>query len=406
VFPLSELPPDILRLTSEFLTTREILNLSLASRKFSPADIAYLDRPIPLTSTTWVPNNNDAHNGNNDASHDNDNPHGNDATEAATKFHFSDAFQDDWGYTAELPTFPTHICNRQVHSVLLSFEWQDQGWSYQKGGVRVIACQGPVPPYSSSSSSSSGCSVVNTDRGDDGIMELAIAAESAPRRREHKTLSFMPKPGCFHYLQLRVGEGGLHSLFVGNFQLRYILWDDRDRILTRTFQKAKVPLRCNTNHYNHATTAFTTTAARRFVEDISPLYMDAKPVCSKIQTGQGPEFGAMPTSTSEDTVAEPARVEQTLVSLRALEEIVQTGLLENPLEPARVEQTLVSLRTLEEIVQTGLLEKPVPSNIVWTNKLGGVLATTRDRGRNPFLGIGTLGGLWKGCDFQFLEFRG
>uniref|UniRef100_A0A7S2WKB2 Uncharacterized protein n=1 Tax=Eucampia antarctica TaxID=49252 RepID=A0A7S2WKB2_9STRA len=80
-----------------------------------------------------------------------------------------------------------------VHSVIITFDYKDQGWGNSKSSISIVE--------------------------NDDTNNLVVQSPTAKHHTTHCQLVFNPKPGCTYALAYIVGGGGGHHLYAQNVKL-------------------------------------------------------------------------------------------------------------------------------------------------------------------------------------------
>jgi hypothetical protein len=114
----------------------------------------------------------------------------------------------------------------RTHSVVLTCQWNDQGFGNRKGAFFVVA----VP--------------ANDDLEMDNVSSIEnghIVYESplAPHEQAPLRMSFNYSPSKSYYLWYRVGGGGGHRLTIRNLTVHAVIYDHSDRLLLSNYDALK-----------------------------------------------------------------------------------------------------------------------------------------------------------------------
>ena len=180
---LVALPRDVLTHVASFLDSRNALNLSLINSVFRRTlFLSIIHAPEPLIRRcTW-----------------------------------------DGGYSGEEGHTPRRfgliptLLPYQTHSVILSCQWNDQGWGYQKGALFVVAL-----PKNDDLNLNTLSSIENG--------QIIYETPVAPHEKSPLQISFNYCPSKSYFLWYRVGGGGGHRLEVENLNVHTLIFD-RDNV--------------------------------------------------------------------------------------------------------------------------------------------------------------------------------
>jgi hypothetical protein len=114
----------------------------------------------------------------------------------------------------------------RTHSVVLTCQWNDQGWGNRKGVLFVVA----VP--------------ANDDLNADSVSliengQIVYESPLAPHEQAPLRMSFNYSPSKSYYLWYRVGGGGGHRLTVRNLTVHAVIYDHTDRLLLSNYDALK-----------------------------------------------------------------------------------------------------------------------------------------------------------------------
>lgn len=114
----------------------------------------------------------------------------------------------------------------RTHSVVLTCQWNDQGWGNAKGVLFVVA----VPANDDLNTNT----VSSIENG-----EIVYESPLAPHEQAPLQMSFNYSPLKAYYLWYRVGGGGGHQLTIENLTVHAVVYDHTDWLLLKNYDALK-----------------------------------------------------------------------------------------------------------------------------------------------------------------------
>jgi len=124
----------------------------------------------------------------------------------------------------DIPFLHILCWSHNVHSIMLTLQWRDQGWGYSKGKLCVISCKKNIPPDPS-----------KHFYGGQVVWE----SEFAPKAMALCHVTFSMSTNEIYQLWFHVGTGGGHELHLRDGRLHMLISDDDQKNLVASYKSHK-----------------------------------------------------------------------------------------------------------------------------------------------------------------------
>jgi len=125
----------------------------------------------------------------------------------------------------DIPFLHIRCLSQHVHSIMLTFQWCDQGWGHSKGELWVVSRKRNIPP-----------DPFQRFYGGQVVWESGLAPkEMAPCR-----VTFSTSTDEIYQLWFRVGTGGGHELHLQDGRLHMLISDDDQKNILASYKSRKM----------------------------------------------------------------------------------------------------------------------------------------------------------------------